>query len=540
MADEYCSTPARALSLVLPPKGRPRTELWAARTEAPLDGERLTGNQRALLLGLPRVAGGDLSALRRLESRGLVTIAPRARRRAPAHPRARRPGGRAHGRAGGRRRGGRPRRRAPAARRHRLRQDRGLPARRGGGARARRGRDRARARDRAHAADRRALPGALRRHGRAAALGARGGRALRRVAPAAHGRGADRGRPALGGVRARARPGPDRRRRGARPSYKHEGDPRYDARHVAAARARLGSGPLRCAPSAVAENAATSRNATGLTPALVAGCATPRPETWHALSHLTLSERVGNRPLPPVRVLDMRGARHPLHPDTRRALTEARKAILLLNRRGWSNFLTCRTCGKVWECPQCDVALVLHRAEHAVACHHCGHRERVPDALRRVRLAVGRPLRRRHRAAGGGARRRARRPGVPARRRHVGRQGRRAGAARALRRRAGRAARRHADGREGPRLPGRHARRRRRRRLDAALPGLPRRGADVRADRPAGRASGARAAGRPRAGADDRARRAGDRRRGAARHARLRRRASSPAGARSTTRRSPT
>jgi primosomal protein N' (replication factor Y) len=112
---------------------------------------------------------------------------------------------------------------------------------------------------------------------------------------------------------------------------------------------------------------------------LVAGSATPRPETWHALPRLTLSERVGSRPLPPVQVLDMRGARHPLHPETRRALADARKAILLLNRRGWSNFLTCRTCGKVWECPQCDVALVLHRAERAIACHHCGHRERVPD-----------------------------------------------------------------------------------------------------------------------------------------------------------------
>jgi primosomal protein N' (replication factor Y) len=52
---------------------------------------------------------------------------------------------------------------------------------------------------------------------------------------------------------------------------------------------------------------------------------------------------------------------------------------VLLNRRGWSNFLTCRSCGKVWECPQCEVALVLHRAEHAIACHHCGHRERVPQ-----------------------------------------------------------------------------------------------------------------------------------------------------------------
>jgi primosomal protein N' (replication factor Y) len=75
----------------------------------------------------------------------------------------------------------------------------------------------------------------------------------------------------------------------------------------------------------------------------------------------------------------MRDARGPLHPLTRRALEASRKSIVLLNRRGWSNFLTCRTCGKVWECPQCDVALVLHRAEHAIACHHCGHRERVPD-----------------------------------------------------------------------------------------------------------------------------------------------------------------
>ena len=83
MAAEYCSTPARALSLVLPPRGKPRTELWAARTDKPLDGERLTDNQRGLLDGLPRVAAGDLGALRRLEARGLVAIAPRGRRRAP-------------------------------------------------------------------------------------------------------------------------------------------------------------------------------------------------------------------------------------------------------------------------------------------------------------------------------------------------------------------------------------------------------------------------------------------------------------------------
>jgi primosomal protein N' (replication factor Y) len=54
------------------------------------------------------------------------------------------------------------------------------------------------------------------------------------------------------------------------------------------------------------------------------------------------------------------------------------KAIVLLNRRGWSNFLSCRLCGRVWECPDCDVTLVLHRAAGEMACHHCGHRAPVP------------------------------------------------------------------------------------------------------------------------------------------------------------------
>ena len=79
----------------------------------------------------------------------------------------------------------------------------------------------------------------------------------------------------------------------------------------------------------------------------------------------------------------MRGARHPLHPETRRALGSARKAIVLLNRRGWSNYLTCRSCGQAWGCPQCDVTLVLHRAEGLLACHHCGHREPVPTRCER-------------------------------------------------------------------------------------------------------------------------------------------------------------
>ena len=99
MAAEYCSTPARALSLVLPPRGKERTELWAERA-GDLDGERLTANQRALLERLPGPAGTDLAALRRLEARRLVSIAPRARRRAPRTDPAADRDRRAHARAG--------------------------------------------------------------------------------------------------------------------------------------------------------------------------------------------------------------------------------------------------------------------------------------------------------------------------------------------------------------------------------------------------------------------------------------------------------
>ncbi len=142
-------------------------------------------------------------------------------------------------------------------------------------------------------------------------------------------------------------------------SYKHEGDPRYDARTVAAHRA--------------AEHDAV----------LVTGSATPRPESMHSLRRLRLPRRIDGRPLPPVEILDMRGQHHPLHPEARMALSDLRgaggKAIVLLNRRGWSNFLSCRSCGRAWMCPNCEVALVLHRSGGFLACHHCGHREPVPS-----------------------------------------------------------------------------------------------------------------------------------------------------------------
>ncbi len=213
----------------------------------------------------------------------------------------------------------------------------------------------------------------------------------------------------------------------------------------------------------------------------------------------------------------MREAQHALHPETRRALTQAQKSIVLLNRRGWSNFLSCKACGKAWECPRCDVALVLHRHENTLACHHCGHRERIPTRCDNCGSLGGRPLRRGHREGRGRAARAARAARLPPRRRHHPDQGRRPGAARALPPGRARAAARHADGRQGARLPGRDARRRAGRRQHAALPRLPRRGAHVRADRAARGARRARPEGWPRVRPDALPRGARDRRRRAAR-----------------------
>src|SRR5256885_6383656 len=85
MADEYVSTPARALGLVLPPPGREKTALWAQRTGPTHPDGRVNERQAELLASLPRWTGADTAALRRLEKRGLVTIGPRGRRRAVTH-----------------------------------------------------------------------------------------------------------------------------------------------------------------------------------------------------------------------------------------------------------------------------------------------------------------------------------------------------------------------------------------------------------------------------------------------------------------------
>jgi primosomal protein N' (replication factor Y) len=146
-------------------------------------------------------------------------------------------------------------------------------------------------------------------------------------------------------------------------SYKQEGDPCYDARTVA------------------------RRRAEDCGAVLVAGTATPRPESWLELPRLELPRRVDGLRMPPVQLVDMREAdprSGPLHADTWEALDKVRragaKAIVMINRRGFAPWLTCRSCGHHWNCPNCDVSLIVHRHSGRLVCHHCAHVEPQPRA----------------------------------------------------------------------------------------------------------------------------------------------------------------
>ena len=121
---------------------------------------------------------------------------------------------------------------------------------------------------------------------------------------------------------------------------------------------------------------------------LVLGSATPSLETWVNVTpssyYLSLPERIQSRPLPPIEVVDMRqelqqGNRsifsRSLQDALQQMLEREQQGILFIHRRGHSTFVSCRSCGYVLECPNCDVSLAYHHIEEGapelLRCHYC-------------------------------------------------------------------------------------------------------------------------------------------------------------------------
>ncbi|HZD59533.1 MAG TPA: primosomal protein N', partial [Anaerolineae bacterium] len=156
-------------------------------------------------------------------------------------------------------------------------------------------------------------------------------------------------------------------------SYKQGRNPRYNARDVAIKRASL-------------EGAC-----------VVLGSATPSIETkWRSETGLYrplfLRKRVEKRQLPRIEIVDMRDEPHkkerPIIGNLlRRRLEETidvgEKAILFLNRRGFSNFILCQECGFVPKCRNCEVSLTYHSVNHSLRCHHCNFATKAPDTCPR-------------------------------------------------------------------------------------------------------------------------------------------------------------
>src|SRR5512146_1534667 len=161
-------------------------------------------------------------------------------------------------------------------------------------------------------------------------------------------------------------------------SYKQEETPRYNARDVAVVRAKLAGAVV------------------------VMGSATPSLESWQnsvqgKYERIEIRDRVMNRPLPEVELIDMRREfqetgreelfSRALIEQTSAALDRGEQALILLNRRGYSFAIICRACGNKLECDNCAIALTHHkpvdgseiaREGQRLECHYCGFRKTVP------------------------------------------------------------------------------------------------------------------------------------------------------------------
>ena len=153
-------------------------------------------------------------------------------------------------------------------------------------------------------------------------------------------------------------------------SYKQDETPRYNGRDVAVVRAQKAGATV------------------------VLGSATPSLESRYNVERgkyelLAMPERIEKRPLPKVDVIDMRLEfvetrrqdlfSRALDEAIRNRLEQGEQVMMLLNRRGFSTFVACRSCGNRIECQNCSVTLTFHRQARKLECHYCDYAEPVPS-----------------------------------------------------------------------------------------------------------------------------------------------------------------
>ena len=154
-------------------------------------------------------------------------------------------------------------------------------------------------------------------------------------------------------------------------SYKQEETPRYHARDIAVMRSKMSNAVV------------------------VLGSATPSLESYfnakkNKYALIEIPDRVEKRPLPEVEIVDMRMEfqetgheqviSRKLAEEITSRLERREQVMVLLNRRGYSPVVLCRTCGKKLECSNCAIALTHHKREHKMVCHYCGYTAPVPKA----------------------------------------------------------------------------------------------------------------------------------------------------------------
>lgn len=152
-------------------------------------------------------------------------------------------------------------------------------------------------------------------------------------------------------------------------TYKSETTPKYHAIDVARMRMIRNSGVL------------------------ILASATPSLESYYEMKRdrlklIELTQRVGNATLPEIEIVDMRKElkngnmqimSHTLHEAIERTVRAGNQVMLLLNRRGHSTFVNCRSCGFVVKCKHCDIAMTYHRQSSSLECHYCGLKEPIPS-----------------------------------------------------------------------------------------------------------------------------------------------------------------